>query len=97
MLFASRSIEFIGHIISEDGHSPTPRLVDKIRDAPTPKGKKELQRFLGLANFYRDHVPGYALIAESLYELTQKTQPWMWDDSAKNPFQTLKKVYQKLL
>ena len=88
--FGSHSIEFIGHIVSEGGHSPTPRLVEKIQSAPIPKGKKELQRFLGMANFYRDHVPGYARIAEPLYELTQKTKLWEWNDDARRAYNTLK-------
>ena len=71
--FGSHSIDIIRHIISEGGQSPTPRMVEKIQSAPIPKGKKELQRFLGMANFYKDHVLGYARIAEPLYKLTQKT------------------------
>ena len=49
--FAFTEVEFIGHIISKNGHSPTPRLVEKIRNVQEPKGKKELQRFLGMATF----------------------------------------------
>ena len=94
--FAFKNVEFIGHVISESGHSPTPNLLDKqvrikIRNVQTPRGKKELQRFLGLANLYRDHVPGYAQIAEPLYRLTQRSQVWDLDDAAQEAYRKLKR------
>ena len=74
--FGYQEVEFLGHMISNEGHCPTPHLLEKVRNAQPPNGKKELQRFLGLCNFYMDHVPGYARIAEPLYRLTQKDQLW---------------------
>ena len=52
--FGYPSGEFLGHWVSKEGHSPILRLVNKIRQAQTPISKKRLQRFLGLANFYRE-------------------------------------------
>ena len=89
--FGFREVEFIGHVISHDGHHPTPRLLEKIRDVQPPKGKKDLQRFLSLANFSRDHVPGFAQIAEPLYKLTQKEILWIWDNAADNAYSALKR------
>ena len=86
-----REIEFIGHVISHDGHHPTPRLLEKIRDVQSPKRKKDLQSFLGLANFYRDHVPGFAQIAEPLQKLTQKEMMWTFYNATDNAYSALKR------
>ena len=60
MLFGYFKGEFVGHMVSKEGHHAVPRLVEKIRNAKIPNTKKELLRFLGLANFYREHVPRFA-------------------------------------
>ena len=56
--------EFLGHIVSHEGHSPIPRLMNKIRKAQRPSSRRQLQRFLGLANFYRKYIPKFATVAE---------------------------------
>ena len=59
-MFGYEEGEFVGHSISVNGHRPVPRLVEKIKNAPKLKTKKEVFRFLGLANYYREHVPKFA-------------------------------------
>ena len=50
-LFGYNEGQFVGQIISVNGHRPVPRLVKKIKNAPQAKTKKELFRFLGLVNY----------------------------------------------
>ena len=82
--------EFLGHVVSREGHTQSPRLVDKIRNAATPRSKKDLLRFLGLANLYREYVPNFAAIAGPLYQLTQDKSHWAWKDNAASAFDSLK-------
>ena len=51
---------------------------------------KELQSFLGSVNFYRVYIPRFAQVAQPLYELTQKGQPWRWDAECETAFQELR-------
>ena len=46
--------------------------LENIRHAKRPTTKKEVRSFLGLANYYRDHIPSFAAIAASLSNLTRK-------------------------
>lgn len=39
---------------------------------PTPKGKTEVQSFLGFANFYRWFIEGYSRIASPVTDLTER-------------------------
>ena len=81
-MFAVRSGEFVGHVISEDGRLPVSRTVEKIADAPRARNKHELQRFLGLVNFYWEYIQNMAQVAEPLYRLTHKGTEWMWGSPA---------------
>ena len=88
--FAVRSGHFVGHIISGEGRRPAPRNVEKIVNAPRPSNRQELQRFLGLINFYREYIEGMAHVAEPLYRLTRKEVKWEWNSSSEDAFQDLK-------
>ena len=50
---------------------------------------KELQSFLGLANYYRRHIHSYADTATPLYQLLQKTVPYQWSSTAQQSFDKL--------
>ena len=46
--------------------SPNPGKVREVKEWPTPKNKTELEAFLGLIHFYREHLDRFAC----LYRLT---------------------------
>ena len=82
--------EVVGHVVSKAGCRPLQTHVDTIKEFPVPEGKKELQRFLGLCNYYRHFVPKMATLAKPLYELTKKETKWEWPMSCQKSFETLK-------
>jgi len=43
-----------------------------------PKNIKEVQKFLGLANYYRQFIRNFAKIAAPLHKLVRKEQKWEW-------------------
>ena len=47
-----------------------------VLDWPVPKLVKNIQKFLGLANYYRKFVKGFAKITRLLHELIRKEQKW---------------------
>ena len=44
---------FLGHIVSSEGLSVDPTKIAVIKEWPVPKATKDVQSFLGLANYYR--------------------------------------------
>jgi hypothetical protein len=72
-LFA-RTIEFLGHIISEAGMAMMPEKVAAIKDWLTPETVSELRSFLGTASYYRRSVRDFAAIAVPLHKLTRAIQ-----------------------
>jgi hypothetical protein len=57
---------------------------------PKPGTVKEVQSFLGFANFYRQFIKDYSKIAAPLTELTKKDKVFEWSAEAEEAFQELK-------
>ena len=54
---------------------------------------KEVQKFLGLANYYRRFIKDFARIAALLYVLVRKKQKWKWKKEQEEAFKRLKAVF----
>ena len=50
------SLEFLGYHVDQTGVKPLPHRVEAIRAVPAPTTLKELQRFLGMVNYYRRFI-----------------------------------------
>nr|VZI33031.1 unnamed protein product [Spirometra erinaceieuropaei] len=59
-VLGATSLEFLGHLIDSNGIRPLPSKGAAIRDFPPPTSKRQLQRFLGMVNFYRRFLPNCA-------------------------------------
>ena len=42
-------------------------------------GKHELQSFIGVVNFHRDHISLFAKVAKPLYNMMGPTPTFVWD------------------
>ena len=71
-----------------------PAKTKVIGDWPTPRNLKEVQSFLGFANFYRRFIDAYSRIVRPLTNLTQKDTPFQWSPPQEAAFQQLKSAFQ---
>ena len=95
--FFQRSVNYLGHIISDEGIKPQHEKVKVIKNIALPNTVKELQSFLGMCNYYRKFIRGFSSIALPLHKLTggtEKNSKTMvkWTQEAKNAFEKLKEV-----
>jgi hypothetical protein len=67
-----------------------PQKVKAILDWKLPPGIKDLQSFLGFANFYRRFIKGLSTIARPLTNMLRSTGPWIFSEEAKRVFENLK-------
>ena len=88
--FMVHELGFLGFKLSGKGMSPSESNVAKVKQFPVPKDRKELQRFLGMANFNRRFIYHYAHITAPLAKLTSDKVPFLWEEAQQVAFDTLK-------
>ena len=88
--FCLQEVKFLGHIVSSDGIRTDPSKTEKVAAWPTPTCSRDVQKFLGLASYYRRFVKDFATIAKPLYRLTEKNATFVWDDEAQSAFSNLR-------
>jgi hypothetical protein len=54
---------------------------------------KDVQSFLGFANFYRHFIKGYSSIVAPLTRLTRKDTPFAWTSDCTHTFNNLKTAF----
>ena len=80
---------FVGYMVSTEGIGMDPAKVSAIVDWLVPKTVKEVQSYLGFANFYRKFINNYSSLASPLTSLTRKIAKFCWSPEAEAAFRSL--------
>ena len=75
-----REMGFLEVIIGEDGVRMEKEKVQGVIEWPVPRNMKDVQKFLGLANYYRQFVKDFAMITKLLHETIRKDKKWNWGE-----------------
>ncbi|KAL8604519.1 hypothetical protein ACOMHN_015803 [Nucella lapillus] len=67
-------VEFLGRIVGKDQISLSSKDMETVANWPTSSRSKDVERFLGFANYHRTFVKDFAEIAQPLYQLTGKNK-----------------------
>ncbi|GFO17740.1 Zinc finger protein [Plakobranchus ocellatus] len=91
-LLGSRTVDFLGHSLGRGAIGLQDENVEKVRNAPRPKTKREVRAFLGLVGYYKEFVPNFAAVSVPLSDLVRKGQPNIvnWGDSQERAYNSLK-------
>ena len=73
----SSKVEFLGYITSEDSITISTEKVQAVKDWPILKTVRNIQEFLGFANFYRRFIENFTKVTQLLIELTKGKPPWV--------------------
>jgi hypothetical protein len=68
-------IEYVGHVINQDGLSFSKEKLDKVDNFRLPQNHKNLKAFLGLASYFRDHVKNFASLTRELQQIITPYKP----------------------
>src|SRR6202040_1028179 len=87
------TIEYLGVIVSPEGIMMDPLEIQTILGWPAPTKIRDLQSFLGFANFYRRFIDNYSGIVIPLTCLLRKDTHWKWTLQCQEIFNMLKQTF----
>src|SRR5712691_9676392 len=86
-------VVFLEYHISESGISMTSDKVEAVKSWLVPRNIKDVQAFLGFANFYRRFIQGFSKVCKPLTDLTCKGTAFAWFTVCEDTFQLLKQLF----
>ena len=84
--FQTNSVQYLGHIIDEDGLHPMQNKIAAIVDAPIPTNVSELRAYLGLINYYAKFMSNCTTLLKPLHDLLQTREKWVWTGECESVF-----------
>ena len=96
-VYETKYLGLIIHTASENDKpgyiSIDPIKIDAITFSEWPQNVKDVQGFLGFANFYRCFIKDFAKLISPLTALTRKDQEFVWDTNEENSFHAIKTAF----
>ncbi|KAI0994273.1 hypothetical protein K3495_g13908, partial [Podosphaera aphanis] len=93
--FEATEVTYLGLIISTKGIHMDPKKVACVQEWPTPRSVRDVQGFLGFANFYRRFIPEFSRLVSPLTNLTKKEARFAWDSSCESAFFRIKQAFKE--
>ena len=84
-------------VIGPEGIKMKEEKVKAVLEWLTPKYVKDVQKFLGLVNYYHQFIEGFASIAKLLHDMVKKDKKWEWMERQEKVFKELKDQFTKEL
>jgi len=84
-------------VIGPEGIKMEKEKVKGMLEWLTPKCIKDVQKFLGLANYYHQFIEGFASKARPLHDMVKKDKKWEWTKKQERAFRELKKRFTEEL
>jgi len=82
-------------VIGPEGIKMEKKKVKGVLEWPRLKNVKDVQKFLGLANYYRQFIEGFTTVARPLHDLVKKDKKWDWMEKQEKAFKELKEQFTK--
>ncbi|UYV75530.1 K02A2.6-like [Cordylochernes scorpioides] len=82
----SNHVNYMGHILSDEGLRPDPGKVEAIKAMSRPQNVREIQQYLGCINYLTKFLPRLSEVVQPLRVLTQKCMSWSWSEPQEQAF-----------
>lgn len=92
-VFGISTVTAVGHTINDQGVHFTREKLDSVLNFPKPKTQKQLKSFLGLANWFRDHIKNHSTIVQPLQDMLRdykKRRQLIWTTDTEAIFEQIK-------
>jgi putative transposase len=89
--FAQKAVYLLGFRVSAAGRALDSRKVTNVLEWPSPRTGKDIQRFLGVVNYFRDHIPNVSRLTARLDALRHAGElKQAWTSEHENDFGKIK-------
>ena len=95
-VFYTKTVVFLGYIVGTDGVTMSERKVESILKWKAPRSVKDVQIFIGFANFYRRFIENFSKICKPItYTLKRKDNRglFVWGKKQDEAFKELKQRF----
>ena len=90
--FGKTGLEYLGYWITRSGVMPVPKKIDAIKNIATPKTTRDVRKFVGMVNYYRDMWIRRSDTLAPLTKLCSKSAKFEWKEEQEKAFTTMKKI-----
>ena len=90
--FGRGELEYLGYWITRKGIMPVPKKIDAIKNIATPKTIRDVRKFVGMVNYYRDMWVRRSDTLAPLTKLCSKTAKFVWKEEQEKAFTRMKKI-----
>ena len=88
--FFEDKIQYLGHVVSNDGIFIDPKKIKLIIEWPLPKNETDIRSFMGINSYYRKFIEGFSKIAYPITSLQKKGKNFEWTEKCMKSFNKLK-------
>ena len=85
----SKTVEFLGHLVSEEGVSTDPSKIFAVKNWSAPVNLTEVRSFVGLCSYYRRFISYVAAKSKPLNRLPENGTKFLWK-TCQESFESLK-------
>jgi hypothetical protein len=72
--FGLTELEFVGHVINSEGIKMSKEKINKALDFPLPQTVKDLRSYVGLVNYFSEHIPNLSMLLIPLLDMVKRVQ-----------------------
>ena len=88
--------QYLGHVITREGTRMDEGYLDTVKRWAKPRTGKDIQKFLGFSNYYRDYFKDYAKLSYQLDGLRNK-EIIEWDDNLNKEWDNFKNMFNEAI
>ena len=70
-----------------------PKKIEAIQEWKTPRSIRDIQLFIGFANFYHRFIQDFSAVIRTMMQFTCKDTPFIWSAACSNVFHQLKETF----
>ena len=91
--FHVTKISYLGLIISTKGIRMDPKKVEAVQNEETPTCVRDVQAFIGFANFYHRFIRAFSDVVRPMIATIKKNTTFYWTPKCQKSFELLKKRF----